>query len=344
MANGIFGSLVRRIGIDFGTQNIGIWTDRDGLVLEEACILAVDRSNKKVLAVGNDALDMVGRVGSNVLLVNPVSEGRITDLKAAEILIKSFMQQAVKKRSPLYNPLMMIGVTAGSSPAEQLVASRLLYNLGAKEAYTISQPLAASIGAGVPIADASGCFLLQMGAGVVEAVVVSLGSVVSKQSSSYAGQYLERRLQYVLKKDYGMIVSGSKISELLVKLVTLQNRERTQAVTGKDIKTDRPKEVLVKSSTIRPELQRVVGKYEDLLKKLLSTVPPELTVDVIDKGLLLSGGLAQIDGLPEYFTSQIGVPVSVVDNPGQAAINGIGTALEHLELFKQSLAYQYAKN
>lgn len=335
---------MRRIGIDFGTGNIRIWTDRDGLVLEQACILAVDRSNKKVLAVGNDASDMVGRVGSNVLLVNPVSEGRITDLKAAEVLIKSFVQQAVKKRSPLYNPLMMIGVTAGSSPAEQLVASRLLYNLGAKEAYTISQPLAASIGAGVPIADASGCFLLQMGAGVVEAAVVSLGSVVSKQSSNYAGQYLERRLQYVLKKEYGMVISGLKTSELLAKLVTLQNRERTQAVTGKDVKTDRPKEVLVKSSAIRPELQRVVGKYEELIKKLLSAVPPELTVDVIDKGLLLSGGLAQIDGLPEYFTNQIGVPVSVVDNPAEAAISGIGTALEHLELFKQSLAYQYAKN
>lgn len=343
MAMGVFGSLVRRIGIDLGTQNIRIWTDRDGMALEQASILAIDQSSKKVLAAGDDALAMVGRVGSNVILVNPVVEGRITDLKAAEILIKTFLQQVIKK-SPLYSPFMMMSVNAGSSPAEQLVASRLLYNLGAKEAYTISQPLAASIGAGVPIADASGCFILQMGAGAVEAVVVSLGSLVNSQSSNYAGHYLERRLQFVLKKEYGMTVSMTTVSELLQKLVTLQNRERTQAVTGKDIKTDRPKEVLVKSSIILPELQRVVGKYEDLLKKLLSGVQPELTVDVIDKGLLLSGGLSQIDGLPEYLTGQIGVPVSVVDNPSEAAISGIGTALENLELFKQSLAYQYAKN
>lgn len=342
MASKLFGSLVRRIGIDLGTQNIRIWTDKDGLVVEEACILAVDKSNKKVLAIGNDALEMVGRVGPNVQLVYPIVDGRITDLRASELLIKNFIQQVVRKKSLLYNPLMMIGVNAGSTPADQLVASRLLYNLGAKEAYTILQPLASSIGAGVPIADASGCFLLQMGRGVVEAVVVSLGSVVSKQSSNYAGQYLERRLQHVLKKTYGMAISGTMVLELLTKLVTLQAHDRTLALTGKDTKTDRPKEVLVSSQAILPELQQVIGKYEQLIKKLLSSVPPELTVDVIDKGLLLAGGLAQLEGLPEYFTSQIGVPVSVVDTPEQTVIQGIGTALEHLELFKQSLAYQYA--
>jgi rod shape-determining protein MreB len=301
----------------------------------------VEKPGNKVVATGDDALAMIGRVGENVEILQPIVEGRITDLEHSALLIRSFLQQ-IMKRAIFSSPIMMASVNAGSSMADRLVTTRLLYNLGARGAYTISQPLAASIGAGVPIADSSGCFLLQMGAGTVEAVVVSLGSVVEKQRTEYAGNYLERRLQYVLKNEYRLIIGKTTANELLSKLLTLQNHEKTLAVTGKDLKTNRPTEVLVQNSIIQPEVIRVVTRYEELLKRLLSAVPPELTVDVIDKGLLLSGSLAQIDGLPDFLTLQMGVPVSVVDNPSQAAIDGIGTALEHIELFKQSLAYQYS--
>lgn len=341
MAVSIFNSLVRRIGIDLGSSTVRFWTDRDGVVLEQPCILAVERSSKKVLAVGDDALAMVGRVGEGVVVTRPVVNGRITDLKAAEVLLKTFLQQIVK-RAALLSPVMMVSVPAESSTADRLVATRLLYNLGARQVYTISQPLAATIGAGVPIADASGCFLLHMGAGVVESVVVSLGSVVGRQSSQYAGVYLERRIQYALKKEYSLSISSRVAKQLLRQVVTLDKQDRSKAVTGKDLKTARPKEVVVQNVALQEEVFAVVARYEQLLKELLSQVPPELTVDVIDKGLLLSGGLAQLDGLAEHLISQMGIPVSVVDSPEQAVIEGMGTALEHLELFKESLAYQYA--
>lgn len=341
MATKIFSSVVRRIGIDLGSQTVRFWTDTDGIVLEQPCILAVERSTKKVLAVGDDALAMVGRVGEGVVLTRPVVAGRITDLKAAEVLLKAFLQQLVT-RLALISPVMMVSVPAQSSTADRLVATRLLYNLGARQVFTISQPLAASIGAGVPIADASGCFLLHLGAGVVESVVVSLGSVVGRQASQYAGSYLERRLQYALKKEYSLSISTRIARKLLQELVTLNKQERSIAITGKDLKTARPKEVMVENTVLQPEVFAVVERYEQLLKELLSDVQPELTVDVIDKGLLLSGGLAKIDGFAEYLTNNMGIPVSVVDTPDQAVIAGIGTALEHLELFKESLAYQYA--
>ena len=341
MATKIFSSVVRRIGIDLGSQTVRFWTDTDGIVLEQPCILAVERSTKKVLAVGDDALAMVGRVGEGVVLTRPVVAGRITDLKAAEVLLKAFLQQLVT-RLALISPVMMVSVPAQSSTADRLVATRLLYNLGARQVFTISQPLAASIGAGVPIADASGCFLLHLGAGVVESVVVSLGSVVGRQASQYAGSYLERRLQYALKKEYSLSISTRIARKLLQELVTLNKQERSIAITGKDLKTARPKEVMVENTVLQPEVFAVVERYEQLLKELLSDVQPELTVDVIDKGLLLSGGLATIDGFAEYLTNNMGIPVSVVDTPDQAVIAGIGTALEHLELFKESLAYQYA--
>lgn len=341
MASKIFSSLVRQIGIDLGSDRVRLWTDRDGLVLDEASVLALESGSRKIIAVGDDAEEMTGRVGQNVQLIRPVVDGRITDLQFAQMMIKSLLQRVVKS-APLLSPSMMISTPVGSTTADRLVATRLLYNLGARDAYTIAQPLASSIGAGVPIADASGCFLLQLGSGVTEAVVVSLGSVVGRQSTHYAGNYMIHRLQYAIKKEYGLFISLASTKKVLSQLISLDGQERSEPLTGKDIKTERPKEVVVKNSALLPVVYQIIARYENLLKQMLSQVPPELTVDVIDKGLLLSGGVSQLEGLAAYLTARMGVPVSVVDEPDKSVIFGIATAMEHLTLFKESLAYQYS--
>jgi rod shape-determining protein MreB and related proteins len=217
----------------------------------------------------------------------------------------------------------------------------LLYSLGAREAYTIAAPLAASIGAGVPIADASGSFLLHLGAGVVEGSVISLGSLVSHETSRYAGDYLTDRLRYQLKKTAGLVVSRTTAEMVKREIVSIHPQAtREKLVAGQDLQTGNPKEVMISAASLLPEMTVVIRRYEELLRQLLSNIPPELTVDVIDKGLLLSGGLAHIHGLEQHFIKTLGIATSVVEEPDLAVINGLGTALEHLDQFVDSLAYQ----
>lgn len=335
-----FSQLVRRVGIDLGTDRVRIWTDRSGVVVDEPAVIAIDIKTKRILAVGNEAAEMRGRVGKTVSVQTPVKDGEVYDLEVAQALLRVLLQRFMSSTS-LMSPVFMCSVPAQSTEANLQAVTRLMYSLGAREVYTISQPLAASIGAGVPVADASGCFILQMGAGVVEGAVLSLGSIVHHEGSLYAGNYLTKRIRYRLQKDLSLQVS-MQTSEMIKRELAsaFAEKGRKKLVSGKDIRTNSPTEITVTAADVAPELFFVLERYEQLLRKLLSSIPPELTVDVIDKGLLLAGGLAQLDGVSQYFVEKMGIPVSVVEDSDQAAIQGIGTALEHLELFKESLGYQ----
>ncbi len=332
--------LVRLIGIDLGSERIRIWTDRSGFAVDEPAVLAVDTKTRRVLAVGAEAAQMEGRVNPAIVIHYPIRNGVIYDLDTAQALLKLLLQRVLKSTN-LLSPVIMASVPAKSTESSLNAVTKLMYSLGAKEVYTISQPLAASIGSGVPIADASGSFVLHMGAGLVEGAVISLGSMVSSRSTEAAGGYLTSRIQHRLNHDLSLSVSSSNAEKVKEKtLSAYSTSERKQLVAGKDTLTGSPKEIAVTAQDLLPELNNNLEKYELLLRKLLSDIPPELTVDVIDKGLLLSGGLAQIDGLSQYFVERMGIPVSVVDNPDRVVIEGISTALEHLELFKESLGYQ----
>lgn len=336
----VFSQFVRRIGIDFGSSRVRIWTDRAGLAVDEPAVLAVDSKSRRVLAFGSEAKEMEGRVNPAITIHYPVRNGVIYDLDSAQALLKLLLQRVMKSTN-LISPSIMASVPAGASEAALNVTSQLMYALGAREVYTISQPLAAGIGAGVPVADASGSFVLQMGAGLVEGAVISLGSMIETASTEAAGEYLVSRVQYRLKRDLALTVSSGKVEELVKKtLSATAANDRSQLLAGKDALAGSPKEVTVSVQHLYPETALLLKRYERLLRQLLSAIPPELTVDVIDKGLLLSGGLAQLDGLSQYLVETMGIPVSVVDKPEQAVIEGIGTAMEHLELFKQSLGYQ----
>ncbi len=332
--------LFPKVGIDIGTSRTRIWLQGSGICLDEPSCLAVDTETKQVIAAGEDARVMQGRVGKHIAVVWPIANGSVTDPDSLRSLLTVFFRKA-RVFGLLTQPIMMVSTPAEATSVARDSTSDLLYQLGAREVYTIAQPLAASIGAGVPIADASGSFLFQMGAGIAEGAVISLGSLIHTSTTTQAGQYVTGKLQSSVKQLAEVSVSFETAEELQQLVASSMSRaHRRMLVTGQEMRKKSPREIEVTSEMLAPVVMQMLQRYEQLLRELLSQLPPELTVDVIDKGILLSGGLAQLDGADSYFVRALGIPVSVVDTPDQAVIRGIGTTLENLDLFKESLGYQ----
>ncbi len=333
-------SLVRRIGLDLGTQTTRIWTDKDGVVLHEPSCVALDTQNRKVIAVGSEALAMRGRVAEHIQIVFPIKNGVIYDPETAKIMVRLFLH-SVLKTPYFFRPLMMASVPSGATAAQRQALRQVLKAVGASEVYTMSQPLAAAIGSGVPIADASGTFLMQLGYGVTESAIISLGSVVAKKMCFSAGESLITQLQSYIEDQVGLVVSFAMASKLLHQVASLAPTPQRQIlVAGQDIATNSPREMTISAEILQSPVDVVVEEYVAMLKQLLSAIPPELTVDVIDKGMLLAGGLAQLHGLETTLVQRLGVAVTVVDEPELAVIKGLGVALENVELLKESLGYQ----
>lgn len=336
----ILEKLNKKIGIDMGSSRTRIWVTGTGIVLDEPTCIAFDKKTKSVLAVGLEAVEMDGRVGDHISVLYPVVNGEVYDAVAASTLLKIFLHKSIGTIA-LYNPIIMASVPVGTTQAAREILTQVLYSLGAGEVYTIAQPLAASIGAGVPIADASGSFLLNIGAGVVEGVVISLGSVIVSKSSDYAGEYFSNSIQVYAQKNLELKISKRTASRIKKEIISLDpNVEREQLVAGQDTVDESPKELLITSKDLFDFTIEYLEKIESVVVSLLSQMPAELAVDVIDKGLLLSGGTANMLGVENYFIEKLGIPVSVVDDSDTVVIKGIGQALEHLDLFKKSLGYQ----
>lgn len=336
----LFSKVTPKIGIDLGTTRTRIWSSEAGYLVDEASFLAVDQQTGKVVAVGDEAAAMQGRVGESIMVYRPIEQGEMLD----HDLTKAFLQvllQRVFTSITFFRPLVMVSVPASLSPAKRDVLVETLFGVGAKEVFTMSQPLAAAIGAGVPIADSSGTFVFHLGGGVVEAAVISLGSVVIGDDTTKAGLYLDQQLALETKKTHELIVS-LRTAEMLKQMVGSLDPQTTRELltSGQDLHRGSPKEVMVQAAALRPVLLPVAEHFSQLLQRQLSDIPPELTVDVIDKGILLTGGMASLHGLSEYLVESLGVPVAAVDEPAKAVIKGLATALEHLDEFRDSLGYR----
>jgi rod shape-determining protein MreB len=332
--------IVQTVGIDLGSSQTRIWTNTDGIVLEEPTCIAIDATTKKVLAAGDEAKAMEGRVGKQIIVSWPVQNGSLYDLDVARALLRVFLRKVLKSSS-FIRPIMMVSVPAASTDLDRAAINELFYSVGARQVYTISQPLAAAIGSGVPIADASGSFILHMGSGRVEAAIISLGSLIAHESTPVAGSAADATIKVAIREAASLTISLETAEKLKKKIGSISGLpQRELLVTGQDVVGFSPKEVRINSTQLQPALHLLATRYERMLKHMFARIPPELTADVIDKGMLLSGGFGQVGGLDSYLVNQLGIPVSVVENPAQSVIKGIGTALEHVELFKESLGYQ----
>ncbi len=335
----LFSRLNRRVGIDLGSSRTRIWVDQEGLVLDEPSLIAVDQKDQRVLAVGQEAKDMMGRVESYVKVFSPVSVPKLEDDELVKALLKVLLKK-VSQKVYFFSPMMVVSLPTNTYPVMRDVLVKVLTDLGASEVLIVDQPLAAAIGAGVPIADAFGSFVLQMGEGVVEAAGLSLGKTVHTLSTNRAGLDMSQELVYWFRQQKKLKISRNIAEQVKHNLGNFSPEAQYKlSVTGSKLKDGSPQEIEVEVQEIRQVFNQYGEIYVDLVKKLLATVSPDLTVDVIDKGLLISGGLAQLSGLEAYLVEQLGIPVSLVDEPDLAVIRGVGVILEHSDEFKQSLAY-----
>lgn len=331
--------LNRRVGIDLGSSQTRIWVQDHGLVVDEPSLIAVNLANKKVLAVGKQAQAMQGRVNTKTQVFAPVQYPKLTDDALLKAMLKIFFRQ-VSQEVYFFSPTMLVALPSNIYPAMRQVLVEVLTELGASEVIVVDQTLAAAIGAGVPVADASGTFVLQLGASVAEATSFSMSKIVKTYASTKAGNDLRQEIVYWFKENQQLNISHEVAQKIQHQVLSLDtNSERLLEVSGLNTTSGSLQDLTISS----PELQDLTFYYGDLyvalVKKLLANVPPSLVIDVVDKGLLLSGGLANLHGLELYLANRLGFLSFLVDDPDTSVINGVGMILKHLEEFRESAEY-----
>jgi rod shape-determining protein MreB and related proteins len=330
--------LSKRIGIDLGTANSLVYAAGQGIVLNEPTVVAIGVDDGRVVAVGNEAKEMMGRTPGNITASRPMRDGVIADYRVTEAMLRYFIQK-VCGRFFLFKPEVMICVPAGVTQVERRAVLDATLSSGAKVAYLIDEPLAAAIGAKIPIAAASGNMIIDIGGGSAEAAVISLGGVVVHKSVRVAGNKIDEAIISFLRKKHNLIVGETTAEDVKIRLgsATILDKEELMEVKGRDSVSGLPKAVTISSTeiteAIRPVLLQIVGASKGVLEE----TPPELASDIIDKGIVMSGGTSTLRNLDRLMTELTGVPCHVAEEPLLCVVRGTGVAIENLDLYKKSI-------
>jgi rod shape-determining protein MreB len=328
----------KRLGIDLGTANSLVWKQGEGIVLNEPTVVAVSIRDRKVLAVGHEAKEMLGRTPGTITATRPMRDGVIADYVITEAMLRYFIQK-VMGRGFLFKPEVMICVPAGCTQVERRAVLDATLSAGARNAYLIDEPLAAAIGAGVPIAEASGNMILDIGGGAAEAAVISLGGVVRAKSVRIGGNKLDEAIADWTRRKYGLVIGEQTAEEIKQSIGSAVNfsKPKMKRVKGRDSVSGLPRDIDVSSEEITAALSRPLGQIITMVKSVLEEIPPELSSDIIDKGIVMSGGTSQLTNLDKLLTDQTGVPCYVAEEPELCVVKGTGVAMEHIDVYKRSL-------
>ncbi|MBI2326653.1 rod shape-determining protein [Candidatus Collierbacteria bacterium] len=330
--------LSKRVGIDLGTANCLVYVVGEGIVMEEPTVVAVSLTDSKVLAVGKEAEAMLGRTPGNIKASKPMRDGVIADYVVTEAMMRYFLRK-VGAGNQIFKPEVMVCVPAGVTQVERRAVLSATMSAGARTAYLIEEPLAAAIGAGVPIAEASGNMILDMGGGASEAAVISLGGVVAFKSVRVAGNKIDESISRYVRKKHNLVIGEITAERIKVKIgsATKPVKEETLEVTGRDSVTGLPKSVVVTSTDVFVAISEPLSRIINMVKSVLEEVPPELSSDIIDKGIVMSGGTATLRNFDKLLTAETGVPAFVAEDPLRCVVKGTGIALENLELYRRSV-------
>lgn len=329
----------KRIGIDLGTANSLVYLEGKGIVLNEPTVVAVTTDDGKVVAVGNEAKEMLGRTPDNIKASRPMRDGVIADFAITQAMLRYFIDR-VCGRSRIFKPEVMICVPAGVTQVERRAVLEATLAAGAKTAYLIDEPLAAAIGAKMPISTPSGHMIVDIGGGSTEVAVISLGGVVAHRSERTGGNKLDEAIISYLKKKYNLHISERMAEDIKVKIgsATLLKDRKRMEVRGSDSASGLPRSVAIGSDEITEALRLPLLNIISAVKSVLERTPPDLASDIIDKGIVMSGGTSQLRNLSRLVTQEIGVPTHVAEDPLLCVAIGTGLAMENLEVYRRSLA------
>ncbi|MFA5995441.1 MAG: rod shape-determining protein [Patescibacteria group bacterium] len=329
---------IKKIGIDLGTVNTLVYVPKRGIVINEPSVVAIGKDEKIVLAVGGEAREMLGRTPDTIIAKRPLKDGVIADYKTTESMLRYFINKALGGIR-FISPEVMIAVPAGITSTERRAVIDATLQAGAKAAYIIKQPVASAIGAGIPIGSASGHMIIEIGGGTSEIAVISLGGIVANASVRIGGTKFDSAIQEYVRKQYNLAIGERSAEELKIKIGSaLPLREKlSMEVRGRDMITGLPRTNEVTSDDITLAIQDELQGIIQAVKSVLQETPPELSADVIDKGMVVSGGSGMLRNLNELLARAIGVPAYVADEPLQNVVKGTGIALDNLESYKRSI-------
>ena len=333
----LFGLLHIDIGIDLGTANTLVFLKDQGIVLREPSVVAIKSGSGEVLAVGDDAKRMLGRTPGNISAIRPLKDGVITDFELTEAMLKHFIQKVQPRRGAAARTRLVVAVPSGITEVEKRAIKEASARAGAIEVYLIEEPMAAAIGAGLPIQDASGNLIVDIGAGTTEVAMISLSGIVQSRSVRVAGDELNEAVTNYMRRAYNLQIGEptSEAVKIQIGSAYALDQENTMDVKGLDLVAGLPKTVTVASSEIREAMSEALGAIIDSVRVTLERCPPELAADLIDRGIVLAGGGALMPGLDQLVAEQTGLPAHVAEDPLSAVAEGTGKVLAELGFLKK---------
>ena len=328
----------KQIGIDLGTANVLVYVRGKGIVLQEPSVVAISNTENMIIAVGREAQSMLGRTPGSITVVRPMRDGVIADYVITEAMLRYFIQRVAGSFS-LFKPDVMICIPAGVTSVEQRAVHDATIHAGARNAWLIEEPLAAAIGAKVPIHVASGNMIVDIGGGTTEAAVISLNGIVVSTSVRVAGNKMDDAITTYIKRKYNLMIGERMAEDVKIRIGSALRLEQelTMEVRGRDQVGGLPKTITVRSSEVREAIAEALSAIVMAAKSVLEQTPPELASDVIDKGIILTGGGALLRGIDRLLTIETGVPCYVADNPLACVAIGAGLALERIDVLRRNL-------
>ncbi|MDC0504463.1 rod shape-determining protein [Verrucomicrobiales bacterium] len=336
MLSKLFGLFSNDIGIDLGTANTLIYVKDKGIVLREPSVVAVKAGTSEVLAVGEDAKRMLGRTPGNIVAIRPLRDGVISDFEITEAMLRYFIRKVHNRRTTA-RPRVVIAVPSGITEVEKRAVRESAENAGAREVYLIEEPMAAAIGAGLPVQEASGNMIVDMGGGTTEVALISLSGIVYSRSIRVAGDELDESLIQYIKRAYNLIIGERTAEEMKIRIGSAYpiGKETSMEVKGRDVVAGLPKTITITSQEVREAMLEPLNTIVDAVRVSLERSPPELSADLVDHGIVLAGGGALLRGLDKLLSEETGLPAHVAKDPLSAVAEGTGKVLSELEFLKK---------
>ncbi len=327
-----------KIGIDLGTANTLVHFPKKGIVINEPTVVAISLEDNRVLAVGQEAKEMLGRTPETIVASRPMKDGVIADYRVTEAMLRYFINKALGKVR-FFRPEVMISVPGGITSTERRAVIDAAVAAGAKSAFVIKETVAAAIGAGIPISSASGNLIIDMGGGTTDVAVLSLGGIVNSTSVRVAGNKLDAAIIEYVRKKYSLAIGDRTAEDIKITIgsALALPEEEVMEIKGRDNISGLPKTVTLSTNEVVEAIQEELKEMVRAVKIVLQDTPPELASDIIDKGMIMTGGTAQLRNLDHYISQAVGVPCYVAEEPLLCVAKGTGVALDHLDSYKKSI-------
>ena len=342
---GLFSGFIKDLGVDLGTANTLVYIKGKGIVAREPSVVAIQANTKQVLAVGEEAKRMIGRTPGNIIAIRPLKDGVIADFDITKSMLKHFIRKATKRRT-FFQPRVVVCVPSGVTEVEKRAVEEAAIHAGARDAYLIEEPMAAAIGAGLPVQEPTGSMIVDIGGGTTEVAIISLGGIVTSKSIRVGGDELDDSIVNFIKKEYSLMIGERTAEEVKIAIGTadINSKEETMEIRGRDMISGLPKTINVNSTEVYNAMKEPIFNIVDAIKSTLEKTPPELASDIMEFGIMLTGGGALLEGLDRLIIKETGIPVHISDNPLDCVAIGTGKALDSIEVLKKTITSNRRKS